>query len=125
MFDHVEYTVTDIHSARAFYGAICHAIGATERFFDQDTLCAGFGINDIVHMLLTEGAATTPPMHICFTAPDKHAVEKAYNGAIAAGGTCNGKPGYRDEYEPGYYAAFIHDADGHNVEILYREPQSN
>ncbi|MEJ6402027.1 hypothetical protein [Yoonia sp. 2307UL14-13] len=124
MFDHVEYTVTNIHAARALYGTICQAIGTQECFFDAETRCVGFGTPDIVHILLTEGPATTPPMHICFAAADKTAVETGYNSAIAAGGTCNGKPGYRPEYEPGYYAAFIHDTDGHNIEILYRERQT-
>lgn len=48
-------------------------------------------------------------------------VERAHAGALAADGTCNGKPGYRDNYGAGYFAAFVFDSDGHNVEILYRD----
>ncbi|MEO1294158.1 MAG: VOC family protein, partial [Pseudomonadota bacterium] len=83
----------------------------------------GFGSGGVVPLLLTQGAATLPRMHLCFAARNKEAVEKGYAGAVAAGGTCNGEPGYRPQYSPGYYAAFILDHDGHNVEVLFREPQ--
>jgi len=118
MFDHVEFTVSDIIAARAFYGAIVAAIGGEEAFFDPPEL--GLSRDGIVTLLLTEGPAHAP-MHICLKAHDKISVDAAYAGAIAAGGVCNGKPGYRDDYGPGYYAAFIRDTDGHNIEVLFRE----
>ncbi|MEP3275174.1 MAG: VOC family protein [Stappiaceae bacterium] len=121
MFDHLEFSVTCIDAARRFYGPIAVAIGAGEVFFDEAGHSAGFGPGDRVQLLLSQGARTEPAMHICFTAPDKISVEKAYADAISGGGTCNGKPGYRDHYAAGYFAAFVIDPDGHNVEILFRE----
>lgn len=124
MFDHVEFSVSDITFARAFYGSIAKAIGGGEAFFDAEGKEMGLGKDDIVTMLLFEGKPTQPPMHLCFQAQSKEAVIAGHAAALAAGGTCNGPPGYRDHYAPGYFAAFMHDADGHNVEVLYREPQS-
>lgn len=124
MFDHVEYSVGDFAAAHRFYVPIMEAIGARAAFLDEDYGELGIEMQGIVQFLITKGAPVSPPMHICFRAQSKEAVQKAYDGAIAGGGTCNGKPGYRDQYAPGYYAAFMRDPDGHNVEILYRETAS-
>jgi len=121
MFDHLEFTAANIEAARRFYKPICRAIGAEEAFFDEEDKSAGFGSTDIVHLLLTEGPPTTPTLHICFAAENKQAVEKAYADALSGGGADNGKPGYREHYGQGYFAAFVLDPDGHNVEILYRD----
>ncbi len=121
MFDHVEFSVSDIAKARAFYGGICKVIGSGEVFFDGEGKELGIGKGDIVHLLLFESKPTQPRMHICLSAHTKQQVDDAYAVAIQAGGSCNGKPGYREDYGPGYYAAFMHDADGHNIEVLFRE----
>jgi catechol 2,3-dioxygenase-like lactoylglutathione lyase family enzyme len=124
MFDHVEFTVSDISASHAFYTPIFTAIGAKVAFYDEDVGELGIEMNGVVGFLVTKGKATKPNMHICFRATGKKAVEMAYEGAIAGGGCCNGGPGYRNDYGPGYYAAFVFDPDGHNIEILFREPQS-
>lgn len=121
MFDHLEYSVSDIVKARAFYGGICAALGREEIFFDAEGGELGLGADDVVSLLLFAGAPTQPRMHICMTAPNKASVDRAYAAGLAAGGTCNGEPGYRTDYGPGYYAAFMRDADGHNIEVLFRE----
>lgn len=121
MFDHVEYSVGDFSAAHRFYVPIFEAIGAHVAFLDEELGELGIEKEGIVQFLITRGAPTQPKIHICFRAPDKEAVQKAYDGAIAGGGICNGKPGYRDHYAPGYYAAFVFDPDGHNVEVLFRE----
>ncbi len=124
MFDHLEFSVENINDARRFYVPICKAIGAHEVFFDADSGELGIGSDNSVNFLLTEGKLTTPKLHICFKALSKESVETAYLGALSGGGSCNGKPGYRDHYAAGYFAAFIIDPDGHNVEILFREPSN-
>ncbi len=123
MFDHVEFSVADIDAARRFYEPVCVAVGAREIFFDEAGRAAGFGTGDIVRFLLTQGSPTTPKLHICFTARDKQGVEKAHADAVSGGGVCNGKPGYRGHYGPGYFAAFVLDPDGHNIEVLFRESE--
>ncbi|MEL6642212.1 MAG: VOC family protein [Pseudomonadota bacterium] len=122
MFDHVEFSVADISASRAFYGGVVKALGGSEIFFDVDGKELGLGVGDVVHLLLFQAGPTQPRMHICLTAQSKEDVVAAHQAALAAGGSCNGPPGYRDHYGPGYFAAFMHDADGHNIEALYREP---
>ena len=121
MFDHVEYSVSDFSAAHRFYVPIFEAIGARVAFLDEDVGELGIEMQGVVQFLITKGEPTHPKLHICIKALNKASVQKAYIGAIAGGGICNGKPGYRDHYAPGYYAAFVHDPDGHNVEILFRE----
>ena len=59
------------------------------------------------------------PGHVAFEAKNKEEVDAFYKKALELGGTDNGGPGYRTDYWPGYYAAFIHDPDGHNIEVVY------
>jgi len=61
---------------------------------------------------------TIVPTHLAFEANSQQEVEAFYKAALAAGGTVNGGPGYRD-YCPGYYAAFVYDRDGHNIEAVW------
>ena len=62
---------------------------------------------------------TVTPLHLAFEAKSRNEVEAFHKAALAAGGKDNGEPGYRAEYWPGYYAAFVHDLDGHNVEAVW------
>lgn len=124
MWDHVEFAVGNIDAARQFYRPVIEAIGFKEVFFDQKDRAVGFGSSRTVqHLLLTEGKPVEPRMHLCLRANGKAAVAAAYDAALSHGGRDNGAPGCRDHYAPGYYAAFVFDPDGHNLEFLYREPQ--
>lgn len=125
MFDHLEFSVSDIIASRRFYKTICDAIGVQEVFFNERERSVGFGDDTVVRFMLTEGQATTPFLHVCFAAQSRDAVERAHAGAINSGGVDNGMPGYRDYYSLGYYAAFVRDPDGHNIEILYREARKS
>jgi len=55
-------------------------------------------------------------LHFCFTAPDRRSVDAFHTAALKTGGGDNGKPGLRDDYGPGYYAAFVVDPDGYRIE---------
>jgi len=55
-------------------------------------------------------------LHFCFTAPDRRSVDAFHTAALKTGGRDNGKPGLRDDYGPGYYAAFVVDPDGYRIE---------
>lgn len=126
MFDHVEFTVRSLDVSRRFYQAVIEAIGFEEVFFDDEARAVGFGDRAAVanrkaspFLRLTEGQPVRPTMHLCLTACSKDAVAAAYSAALAHGGLDNGPPGYRDDFGVGYYAAFVHDPDGHNLEFLY------
>ena len=58
-------------------------------------------------------------MHLAFEAKSKDEVHAFYQTALEAGGRDNGGPGYRKDYWPGYYAAFVYDLDGHNIEAVW------
>lgn len=62
-------------------------------------------------------------MHLCFVAKSRDEVDAFHQAGIDAGFTSNGPPGLRD-YGPGYYAAFLFDPDGNNIEALYRDVQN-
>jgi len=66
------------------------------------------------------------PQHLAFNAPDRSAVDAFHAAALAAGGTDNGPPGLRLEYHPNYYAAFVYDPSGHNMEAVHhRSPAAD
>ncbi len=69
-------------------------------------------------------AKTVVPAHVAFQASDGRKVGQFYQAALAAGGKDNGGPGYRD-YSPGYYAAFVFDPDGNNIEAVWYDPSKH
>ncbi|NJM29088.1 MAG: VOC family protein [Rhizobiales bacterium] len=117
MFDHVEFPVGAIARNRSFFAAVLSEMGIEGFFFDQEAGSAGFGSGDTTGLLVFEGELGPRRLHICFSASSKE-----HAAAIKAGRRDNGGPGYRDHYSPGYFAAFVFDPDGNNIEFLFREP---
>ena len=72
---------------------------------------------------LKQDPANVHPMHLAFAAPALKAVAAFHAAALAAGGRDNGGPGLRPHYHPTYYAAFVLDGDGHNIEAVILGPQ--
>jgi catechol 2,3-dioxygenase-like lactoylglutathione lyase family enzyme len=118
-FDHVEFQVGRYEVSFQFYSACLLPLGFVLVTKNEEKGVFGFGLgNDKSDdLLLTAGSPTRPAMHICFSAKSMAAVDEFHRQGIAAGGICNGPPGERS---PGYYAAFLHDPDGHNVEAVFR-----
>ena len=69
------------------------------------------------------GKLTGGRLHIALNAPNRAAVDAFYAAAMAAGATDNGAPGLRAHYHPTYYAAFVYDPDGHNIEAVCHAPE--
>jgi catechol 2,3-dioxygenase-like lactoylglutathione lyase family enzyme len=118
-FDHVEYCVSDYGKSLKFYSACLIPLGFLLTTGNEKKGIFGFGLNTDKSddLLLTAGAPTKPAMHICFSAKSAADVDEFYRQAIKAGGICNGPPGLR---HTGYYAAFVRDPDGHNIEAVFR-----
>jgi len=116
MIAHVSLPVSDSKKAKEFYSAVLRPLGY-EMTMDFDD-AAGFMEGGQTSFWIAKKDKVEPG-HIAFEAENKEAVEEFHKEAIARGGKDNGKPGYRKEYWPGYYAAFIHDMDGHNIEAVY------
>jgi catechol 2,3-dioxygenase-like lactoylglutathione lyase family enzyme len=129
MIDHIGITVSDYAAAKAFYTEALGAIGAKMmmEFISCGTNgqdCSGWGRDQPTFWLSTDPAGTKPtPVHVAFSCADRASVDKFYAAAIAAGATCNGKPGLRAHYHPAYYGAFIKDRDGHNIEAVCHLPE--
>lgn len=124
MIDHVGITVGDIAAARAFY---VQALGALGLVLCRDSPGAvSFGVPEGPgksadpggEFWVSEGAAMTPRIHVAFSAASRAAVDAFFAAGLAAGGTENGEPGLRAHYHPNYYAAYVLDPDGYNIEAV-------
>lgn len=113
LFDHVHIVVSDLEKSRAFYKSILTALG---KKMNNDDI-RDFG-SDELFVTEKESGSKISHIHLAFQAPDRETVRKFYDAAIEAGGTDNGKPGERT-YHPGYYAAFVLDPDGNNLEAVF------
>ena len=123
--DHVKLPVSDLDASRAFYSAGLAPFGYALVYVGESSL--GFGVGDGGHedepFALELGDRPNASSHVAFTASDTAQVDAFHAAAIAAGGRDNGAPGERP-YGGYYYAAFVLDPDGHNVEAVYHGPSS-
>ena len=126
MIDHVSIAVRDIKAGEAFYTALLAPIGHSKmRAWPGAAIGYGkkhpeFWIN------ARSGMASVAPdsgVHICLRAPSKEAVDAFHAAALANGGSSDGVPGFRKQYDERYYAAFIRDPDGNRIEaVTFIEP---
>jgi catechol 2,3-dioxygenase-like lactoylglutathione lyase family enzyme len=120
MFDHVSIYVSDLPRSIRFYRAALAPLGLELVSGSADEGFAGFGKPGAPQLWLSPGAATRGA-HLAFVAAQRDAVNRFHAAALETGGTDNGAPGLRDSYGPGYYAAFVHDPDGTNIEAVVHE----
>ncbi len=116
LFDHVHLVVRDLAASRRFYGAIMDVLGIP--VFEQ-----GGHAFYADELYVSQGDPLTGRVHLAFQAKDRATVEAVYQAALAAGGRDNGPPGERP-YHPGYYAAFLLDPDGNNIEAVFHGPST-
>jgi catechol 2,3-dioxygenase-like lactoylglutathione lyase family enzyme len=117
MIAHTSLPVSNYSKAKAFYTAILSSLGYTQNMEYGEAAGFNDGINTDFWINTNEKGVV--PSHVAFAAKDKTQVEAFHKAALDAGAKDNGAPGYRKEYWPGYYAAFVHDADGHNIEVVF------
>jgi catechol 2,3-dioxygenase-like lactoylglutathione lyase family enzyme len=120
MIDHLTLTVQDVARSRAFYTRALAPIGYAVRMEFEGFL--GMGPEGKPCFWLKQGEVPSHAMHLSFAAPDRPAVDAFHAAALAAGAADNGPPGLRTDYHPSYYAAFVFDPDGHNVEAVCHKP---
>lgn len=121
MIDHMSVKVKDFQRAAAFYQAALAPLGYVKgiEYPGGLQLLVEGEPGDVWVMALKDDEAQLPA-HIAFLAKGADEVKAFYEAALAAGGTDNGAPGPRD-YHPGYYAAFVHDAEGNNIEAVIHD----
>lgn len=119
MIDHLTLTVRDLSRSRPFYERALAALGYRV-LMEFGEMC-GFG-DEKPYLWMKPGDPPTTPQHIAFVARRRADVDAFHAAALAAGGRDNGPPGLRPDYHPTYYAAFVIDPDGHNLEaVTHRE----
>lgn len=115
MYDHIGLVTNDLDVSIGFYQAALANLGYG--LCCRDASGAGFGPKDAPAFWLSTGERVSGT-HIAFRASDHAAVDAFYKAGLEAGGHDNGAPGLRPDYGPGYYAAFLLDPDGNNVEAV-------
>ena len=117
MFDHIGLRVQDLDVSARFYAAALAPLGCAPGARGADY--AGFGPPEATGLWLhATGVPARTGVHVCFRAPTQEAVQGFHAAGLAAGGRDNGPPGPRPDYGPKYYAAFLLDPDGNNVEAV-------
>jgi catechol 2,3-dioxygenase-like lactoylglutathione lyase family enzyme len=128
ILDHIEFTVADAERSRRFYEEALRPFGMTvilrvgpERTRTSGTRY-GVGRDGYPRIWFHDGEAPGSPMHLALATTDRLVVDAFYAAALAAGGTDNGPPGVRERYHSNYYAAFVLDPDGNNIEAVCQVP---
>ncbi len=117
LIDHIQLVVRDLAASRAFYTAVFEVLaipmgGASEDYFWADELFVSTAGSEAAQGRLTGRH------HLAFQARDRAMVDAFHKAALAHGGQDNGAPGERP-YHPGYYACFVLDPDGNNIEAVF------
>jgi catechol 2,3-dioxygenase-like lactoylglutathione lyase family enzyme len=121
LIDHVQLVVRDLKASRRFYEAVFKVLnipigGSAEDYFWADELFVSS-----IDSRAAQGKLTGRH-HLAFQAKDRAMVDAFYKAGLDGGGTGNGAPGERQHYHPGYYAAFLLDPDGNNIEAVFHGP---
>lgn len=124
MIDHMTFGVADMTRAIAFYDAALAPLGLRRLvdFRDDGVRVVGYGGGQ-PGFWMAEERATSGLLHVAFSATCRTDVDAFHAAALAAGGTDNGPPGLRPHYHVDYYAAFVRDPDGHNIEAVCHLPE--
>jgi len=112
--------VSDFEQSKRFFAQALSPLGY-ELIMEPSVSAAGFGRRGKPDFWIGQGDRGQP-VHIAFAASDRASVDAFHEEALAAGGRNNGGPGLRPEYHQSYYAAFVFDPDGNNIEAVCHEP---
>lgn len=125
MIDHFSIGVKNLQVSKAFYQKTLEPLGYELRFDNEYAVSFGEprGSDPAGDFWLESGQEK--PHHFAFSAKTRKEVEDFYHSGLAAGGKDNGAPGERNHYHEGYYAAFIIDPDGNNIEAVCHQEEYN
>ncbi len=120
IFDHISLKTTRLADMQRFYETALAPLGIEKKFFVDrpEGGVAGFGRDRVEFFNIGASGPEPTPLHLAFRARNREEVAAFHAGAISAGGADNGAPGIRPNYHDAYYAAFVIDPDGNNVEAV-------
>lgn len=127
MIDHTGVSVSDYATSKNFYSQALGAIGYSLLMeipfaVTKRADVAGFGVAPKPDFWIASGKPNVPALHIALGVDSRAQVDAFYKAGMAAGGRDNGGPGLRPHYHENYYAAFVLDPDGHNIEVVCHLP---
>lgn len=122
IFNHVQIKVKDLQVSRKLYDALMKVLGYPVVIEIGNTLVGyGTSVHDMLELRqFDENYPLSQSVHVAFNASNKESVDNFHQTALVHGANCRGEPGLRPEYEEGYYAAFVVDPDGHNLEAVFK-----
>lgn len=119
MFDHLGLKVANLEASVRFYTAALASLGHVLASCNEASAGIGPKGEPALWLYASEAAKRRGGVHLAFRAPDRAAVDAFHARGLGAGGKENGAPGVRSAYSPTYYAAFLVDPDGNNVEAVF------
>lgn len=122
MFDHVVFGVSDYDASKAFYLAALAPLGL--KIIQENALGVEMSADGKSSLCLFQTAEKPAHLHLAFVAEKRDQVDAFHRAALDAGGRDNGGPGLRPTYHAHYYAAFVIDPDGHNIEVVCHHPDA-
>jgi catechol 2,3-dioxygenase-like lactoylglutathione lyase family enzyme len=111
--DHLDVHASDFATSVRFYETVLAPLDIPKLYEHEGEAC-------FTHVNIVARAPATTNLHLCFHAASRAQVDAFHEAGVAAGYRSNGEPGFRD-YAAGYYAAYLFDPDGNNIEALYRD----
>jgi catechol 2,3-dioxygenase-like lactoylglutathione lyase family enzyme len=129
MIDHLGFSVSDIDRSKAFYDAALAPLGiallmtAAPEQTESGGTALGYGRDGVPFFWIGDNEAVGEGLHVALTATNRAEVDAFHAAALAAGGRDHGAPGLRAHYGPNYYAAFVLDPDGANIEAVCHAPR--
>ncbi|MDF7664127.1 VOC family protein [Bifidobacterium sp. ESL0763] len=119
MINHLTISTSNVEAEKAFYEKALAPLGYVKAAeFPGAVMFVDGKDGDSVWVSAPKPGVIPAPVHVAFTAADVDAIKSFYEAGLANGGTDNGAPGPRPDYGPDYYAAFVHDPDGNNIEAV-------
>jgi catechol 2,3-dioxygenase-like lactoylglutathione lyase family enzyme len=119
--DHVLFVVEDLDASRRIYTPALGPLGYVELHVQEDGV--SYGVDDLDDFVIARGSPVTTAAHVAFDADGREAVDAFFEAAVANGATSRGEPGVWTQYSERYYAAFVNDLHGNNVEAVWHAPE--
>jgi catechol 2,3-dioxygenase-like lactoylglutathione lyase family enzyme len=120
MIDHVTIYVGDLERSKIFYEKVFANLGWKISFGTDGVFWAfDIGRGCLFEIAQYKGVTSLTPVHVAFRVPNIDKIKEFYQAALLAGGKDNGPPGPRPQYTANYYACFVLDPDGHNIEATF------